>query len=96
MNLDGTQLCRNCGDESSYTPCKSCANEDRAAREEAANAKLCPKCDNFIPNNKTPGAYPGAISRVDNITEICSSCGVDEAFADYIAHIKNENENEND
>jgi hypothetical protein len=43
----------------------------------------CPTCDGQIPNNETPGAYPGAISRKDNKTEICSACGMNEAFADY-------------
>jgi hypothetical protein len=40
----------------------------------------CPTCDGYIPNNKTPGAYPGALSRVDNETEICSECGTREAL----------------
>lgn len=44
---------------------------------------ICPKCSGFIPNNETPGAYPGAISRVDNKTEICSACGTEEALADF-------------
>lgn len=43
---------------------------------------ICPKCQGFIPNNETPGAYPGALSREDNKTEICSECGVKEAFAE--------------
>jgi hypothetical protein len=29
------------------------------------------------------GKYPGALSRRDNKTEICSACGVDEAIQDY-------------
>ena len=41
--------------------------------------KTCPRCGDWIPNNDTPGAYPGAISRVDNKTEICSYCGGEEA-----------------
>jgi hypothetical protein len=41
---------------------------------------ICPKCSGYIPNNNTPGAYSGAISRVDNKTEICSSCGTQEAL----------------
>ncbi len=41
---------------------------------------VCPSCNGFIPNNDTPGAYPGALSRKDNKTEICSSCGVKEAL----------------
>lgn len=40
----------------------------------------CPRCGGQIPDNLTPGAYPGAISRVDNVTEICSGCGFDEAM----------------
>jgi hypothetical protein len=45
--------------------------------------KICPKCEGYIPNNVTPGAYPGALSRVDNKTEICSECGILEAINDY-------------
>ena len=45
----------------------------------------CPTCDGQIPNNETPGAYIGALSRKDNKTEICSACGVREAFADFVA-----------
>jgi hypothetical protein len=44
---------------------------------------VCPSCSGYIPNNKTPGAYPGAISRADNKTEICSDCGTQEALADF-------------
>lgn len=45
---------------------------------------ICPRCNsNQIPNNETPGAYPGALSRVDNKTEICSDCGTDEALENY-------------
>lgn len=45
--------------------------------------KVCPRCESWIPNNETPGAYPGAISRLDNITEICSSCGGEEAVLQW-------------
>jgi len=44
---------------------------------------ICPKCEGFIPNNEMPGAYPGALSREDNKTEICSKCGMKEALADF-------------
>ena len=45
---------------------------------------LCPRCNsNQIPNNIAPGAYPGAISRVDNKTEICSDCGLNEALESF-------------
>jgi len=45
--------------------------------------KRCPICNGWIPNNDTPGKYPGALSRRDNETEICSECGVIEAIEDY-------------
>lgn len=44
---------------------------------------ICPRCKGFIPNNDSPGAYPGALSRLDNKTEICSDCGMDEALENY-------------
>lgn len=44
----------------------------------------CPTCDGYIPSNEHIGAYPGAISRRDNKTEICSACGVKEAFDDLL------------
>ena len=44
---------------------------------------ICPICAGFIPNNETPGAYAGALSRKDNTTEICSACGVVEAMLDF-------------
>lgn len=47
--------------------------------------KVCPTCGDWIPNNQSPGAYPGAISRRDNKTEICSECGQREALEDYLA-----------
>lgn len=46
---------------------------------------ICPICKGFIPNNEQPGAYMGAISRVDNKTEICSQCGRDEALAGFFS-----------
>lgn len=42
----------------------------------------CPRCGGSIPNDENPGAYPGALSRFDNETEICTACGVDEALMD--------------
>ena len=45
----------------------------------------CPRCGGKIPNDVSPGAYPGALSRWDNETEICSDCGVEEAFLDWDA-----------
>lgn len=40
---------------------------------------ICPRCFGYIPSNLFAGEYPGAISRIDNKTEICSDCGVEEA-----------------
>lgn len=45
---------------------------------------FCPRCGGYITNNETPGAYPGALSRIDNQTEICSACGEDEALEEYM------------
>lgn len=42
------------------------------------NEPICPRCGGFIPNDITPGKYPGAISHHDNSTEICSACGDEE------------------
>jgi hypothetical protein len=47
------------------------------------NRPECPQCAGWIPNNETPGLYPGAISRRDNKTEICSHCGMIEAMDDF-------------
>jgi hypothetical protein len=44
---------------------------------------ICPICGHFIPNDDTPGKFPGALSRRDNTTEICVSCGVQEAINEY-------------
>ena len=43
----------------------------------------CPICNGPIPNALYEGKYKGALSRRDNTTEICSSCGVMEAIEDY-------------
>lgn len=42
---------------------------------------VCPRC------HKDYDGHP-AISRKDNTTEICSSCGTQEAMFDFINHIK--------
>ena len=44
----------------------------------------CPRCGGGVPNNLTPGAYPGALSRSDNKTEVCSECGTAEAMMDFM------------
>lgn len=43
----------------------------------------CPRCLGGIPNNAARGMYPGALSRTDNETEICSACGTLEALEDF-------------
>lgn len=49
-------------------------------RVRATAPPKCPRCDGYIPNNEQPGKFPGALSRVDNKTEICSDCGTAEAY----------------
>jgi len=51
---------------------------------------ICPRCLNYIPNNETPGMYPGALSRTDDKTEICSECGVSEAMEMFYESLKPE------
>jgi hypothetical protein len=46
---------------------------------------VCPRCFGYIPNNFEIGKYAGAISRRDNKTEICSACGIFEAFEAFDA-----------
>lgn len=45
---------------------------------------VCPRCEGLVPNNASPGAYPGALSRTDNNTEICSRCGEMEALEEMM------------
>lgn len=59
---------------------------DRKGRK--VKKPICPNCGGYIPNNETPGAYMGALSRRDNETEICSDCGTREAMEDYILSMK--------
>ena len=51
----------------------------RKFREPPYNPEICPRCLGFLPIG-----YPGALSRVDNETEICSDCGTDEAIGQYL------------
>ena len=43
---------------------------------------ICPRCHGGVPNDTHIGEYPGALSRTDNKTEICSHCGELEAYED--------------
>jgi len=44
--------------------------------------RKCPRCKGPIPCAEHEGKYPGALSRRDNKTEICSACGMAEALED--------------
>lgn len=57
---------------------------EQTNRQKRREGIECPRCGGLIPNDKTPGLYPGALSRVDNETEICSECGLDEALSDLV------------
>ena len=50
--------------------------------------KMCPICSEPIPNREHAGKYCGAISRKDNVTEICSACGNAEAMADLQEYLQ--------
>lgn len=44
----------------------------------------CPRCKGYIPHREIHEyTHRGALSRVDNKTEICSDCGVEEAILQY-------------
>jgi RNA polymerase subunit RPABC4/transcription elongation factor Spt4 len=49
-----------------------------------AKDQVCPRCSGDVPNSEWKGRYPGALSRTDNETEICSDCGSHEAMEDYL------------
>lgn len=59
------------------------------------NFKICPKCNEPIPSREDAGKYPGAISRIDNKTEICSECGVLESIDDFLKYYERISSNEN-
>jgi len=46
-------------------------------------SEKCPICGGAIPNALHEGEYAGALSRVDNETEICSECGFMEAMQGF-------------
>ena len=47
--------------------------------KEAKN-HVCPRCLGPVPSAEHVGEYPGALSRTDNETEVCSECGRSEAM----------------
>ena len=57
-------------------------------KNKIMSTKICPKC------NK-PIMLPPAISRVDNKTEICSTCGIVEALEVYTKIIEQRKEQDN-
>lgn len=55
--------------------------------ENVVKTVVCPRCClDKIPCNERAGEYPGALSRADNETEICSACGQDEALGEFLEH----------
>jgi len=44
-----------------------------------ADLHICPRCSGGVPNHADRGRYVGALSRTDNQTIVCSSCGHNEA-----------------
>lgn len=46
-------------------------------------SNACPRCGHMIPNDQNPGAYMGALSRKDDVTEVCSACGTEEALIQF-------------
>lgn len=51
------------------------------------NKHECPRCLGHMPNNLTPGAHPGALSRTDNATQICTECGTQEALEERFGNL---------
>jgi len=55
----------------------------KTMRDNLDKFPVCPRCNGLIPNNLYPASHVGALSRLDNKTEICSECGAIEAMLDY-------------
>jgi hypothetical protein len=47
------------------------------------DAFTCPRCGGGIPTDAQRSRYPGAISRWDNATQVCSRCGQEEALLQF-------------
>ena len=87
---DPTEKAKDFGDEdnnfmSSINNFMIYRNYGPTALGAESQAPVCPICYNYIPNNQNPGAYPGALARYDNQTEICSDCGTTEALVGMMA-----------
>jgi rubrerythrin len=66
----------------------SAFNEAKRLRLAELEKYRCPRCRGFIPNNDTPGAYIGALSRTtrganDEPIYVCSNCGTDEGMLQF-------------
>lgn len=46
---------------------------------------ICLRCGGEVPSPGMAGKYPGATSRWDNQTEICSACGLEEGLIELTA-----------
>lgn len=57
--------------------------ESAEAGDVDRDSFVCPRCGRGIPNDRDRGAYRGALSRVDGVSEICSACGAHEALLGY-------------
>ena len=55
-------------------------SESKPSADDEQDDCSCPRCGGDVPNTAYKGQYPGAVSRVDNETEVCSRCGVEEAM----------------
>jgi hypothetical protein len=51
-------------------------------RSDYKELLFCPRCQ----KRNLPVGYPGALSRKDNETEICSECGTAEGLLDWYEH----------
>ncbi len=51
-----------------------------------AKDHICPRCGGDVPNTEFKGQYSGALSRTDNLTEICSDCGTLEALENALCY----------
>lgn len=58
---------------------------DEMERRQQDDGFTCPRCGGGIPNDAMRGEYPGALSRADNRTEVCSQCGTDEAMEVFLS-----------
>ena len=65
--------------------CRRCLSVDPAfgpSPKDPAYRGPCPRCGQRVPN--ALGDYPGALSREDNETYVCSECGTTEAMAGFM------------